>query len=109
MKILDMCCGSKMFWYEKHEPHTTYMDIRKATYTAKDRGKVRKMQKELNKLLEEQKGDYREEVLLLRLMTIEIKRQVKIQNINTAAAKAIEQLKKEVNNRAWRSRNISLK
>ena len=31
MKILDMCCGSKMFWYEKHEPHTTYMDIRKAT------------------------------------------------------------------------------
>ena len=43
MKILDMCCGSKMFWYEKHEPHTTYMDIRKATYTAKDRGKVRKL------------------------------------------------------------------
>lgn len=70
---------------------------------------LRKMQKELNKLLEEQKGDYREEVILLRLMTIEIKRQVKIQNINTAAAKAIEQLKKEVNNRAWRSRNISLK
>ena len=70
---------------------------------------LRKMQNELNKLLEEQKGDYREEVLLLRLMTIEIKRQVKIQNINTAAAKAIEQLKKEVNNRAWRSRNISLK
>lgn len=70
---------------------------------------LRKMQNELNKLLEEQKGDYREEVLLLRLMTIEIKRQVKIQNINIAAAKAIEQLKKEVNNRAWRSRNISLK
>lgn len=70
---------------------------------------LRKMQKELNELLEEQKGDYREEVLLLRLMTIEIKRQVKIQNINTAAAKAIEQLKREVNNRAWRSRNISLK
>lgn len=70
---------------------------------------LRKMQNELSKLLEEQKGDYREEVLLLRLMTIEIKRQVKIQNINTAAAKAIEQLKKEVNNRAWRSRNISLK
>lgn len=70
---------------------------------------LRKMQNELNKLLEEQKGDYREEVLLLRLMTIEIKRQVKIQNINTAAAKAIEQLKKEVSNRTWRSRNISLK
>lgn len=34
MKILDVCCGSKMFWYDKHEPHTTYMDIRKAVYTA---------------------------------------------------------------------------
>lgn len=30
MKILDVCCGSRMFWYDKKEPHTTYMDIRKA-------------------------------------------------------------------------------
>lgn len=37
MKILDVCCGSKMFWYDKQEPHTTYMDIRKAVYTTKDR------------------------------------------------------------------------
>lgn len=29
MKILDACCGSKMFWYNKHEEHTTYMDIRR--------------------------------------------------------------------------------
>ncbi|MFT8477711.1 MAG: class I SAM-dependent methyltransferase [Liquorilactobacillus sp.] len=29
MKILDACCGSRMFWYDKQEPHTTYMDIRK--------------------------------------------------------------------------------
>ncbi|MDN7145289.1 class I SAM-dependent methyltransferase [Liquorilactobacillus mali] len=29
MKILDACCGSRMFWYDKHEAHTTYMDIRK--------------------------------------------------------------------------------
>lgn len=29
MKILDVCCGSRMFWYDKCEPHTTYMDIRK--------------------------------------------------------------------------------
>jgi len=34
MKILDVCCGSRMFWYDKEEPHTTYMDIRKAVYTA---------------------------------------------------------------------------
>ena len=44
MKILDMCCGSKMFWYEKYEPHTTYMDIRKDVYTAMDRGKERKIE-----------------------------------------------------------------
>ena len=44
MKILDMCCGSKMFWYEKYEPHTTYMDIRKDTYTTMDRGKERKIE-----------------------------------------------------------------
>lgn len=29
MKILDACCGSRMFWYDKQEEHTTYMDIRK--------------------------------------------------------------------------------
>lgn len=29
MKILDVCCGSRMFWYDKQEEHTTYMDIRK--------------------------------------------------------------------------------
>lgn len=29
MKILDACCGSRMFWYDKHESHTTYMDIRR--------------------------------------------------------------------------------
>ena len=38
MKILDVCCGSKMFWYDKQEPHTAYMDIRKSVYTAMDRG-----------------------------------------------------------------------
>lgn len=29
IKILDVCCGSKMFWYDNQESHTTYMDIRK--------------------------------------------------------------------------------
>lgn len=41
MKILDVCCGSRMFWYDKQEPHTTYMDILKAVYTAMDRGNER--------------------------------------------------------------------
>ena len=44
MRILDVCCGSKMFWYDKQEPHTTYMDIRKAVYTAMDRGTERKIE-----------------------------------------------------------------
>lgn len=37
MKILDACCGSRMFWYERNEPHTTYMDIRKEIVHYKDR------------------------------------------------------------------------
>lgn len=37
MKILDACCGSKMFWYNKQEPHTTYMDIRREILHYKDR------------------------------------------------------------------------
>ena len=44
MKILDVCCGSRMFWYDKHEEHTTYMDVRKAVYTAKDRDLIRKIE-----------------------------------------------------------------
>ena len=26
-KILDACCGSRMFWFDKNESHTTFMDI----------------------------------------------------------------------------------
>lgn len=29
MKILDACCGSRMFWYDKQNKDTTYVDIRK--------------------------------------------------------------------------------
>lgn len=28
MKILDVCCGSKMFWFIKEDPDVTFMDIR---------------------------------------------------------------------------------
>lgn len=27
-KILDACCGSRMFWYDRANPHTTYVDNR---------------------------------------------------------------------------------
>lgn len=26
--ILDVCCGSRMFWFDKHNPNTIYMDCR---------------------------------------------------------------------------------
>lgn len=32
MKILDACCGSRMFWFEKDHPDVTYMDIRQETF-----------------------------------------------------------------------------
>lgn len=44
MKILDPACGSKMFWFNKHEPHTTYTDIRSETLEAKDRDYIRKIE-----------------------------------------------------------------
>lgn len=36
VRILDACCGSRMFWFDKYEPHTTYMDIRNETLTLCD-------------------------------------------------------------------------
>lgn len=44
MKILDACCGSKMFWYDRQEEHTTYMDIRKEILTYQDRNLTRKVE-----------------------------------------------------------------
>ncbi|MDO4432025.1 MAG: methyltransferase domain-containing protein [Aerococcaceae bacterium] len=32
MKILDACCGSKLFWYDKNNPYTTFMDIRQEQF-----------------------------------------------------------------------------
>ena len=29
MRILDACCGSRMFWFDKQNENTTFMDIRK--------------------------------------------------------------------------------
>lgn len=35
-KILDACCGGKMFWYQKQNPHVLFMDIRKECCTLCD-------------------------------------------------------------------------
>lgn len=31
-KILDPCCGSKMFWFDKHHPDVLFADIRSETH-----------------------------------------------------------------------------
>lgn len=40
MKILDACCGSKMFWFDKNNPNVTFMDIRKVNETLSDGRKL---------------------------------------------------------------------
>ncbi|CEI81272.1 Methyltransferase domain protein [Oceanobacillus oncorhynchi] len=35
-KILDACCGSKMFWFDKNHQHVTYMDNRELSDTLCD-------------------------------------------------------------------------
>lgn len=32
--ILDACCGSRMFWFNKHNPNAVYVDIREMDETA---------------------------------------------------------------------------
>ena len=32
IRILDACCGSRMFWFDKKEQHTTYMDRREEEF-----------------------------------------------------------------------------
>lgn len=39
--ILYACCGSRMFWFDKHNPNTLFIDKRSETITAKDRDKIR--------------------------------------------------------------------
>ena len=35
--ILDACCGSRMFWFDKENPNCLYIDKRSEILTAKDR------------------------------------------------------------------------
>ena len=39
--ILDACCGSRMFWFDKHNPLVLFVDKRSEVVTAKDRDKIR--------------------------------------------------------------------
>lgn len=40
-KILDACCGSRMFWFDKENADVLFVDKRCETLTAKDRDKIR--------------------------------------------------------------------
>jgi len=42
--ILDACCGSRMFWFDKHNPNVLFADNRRLTTTMKDRDKVRSLE-----------------------------------------------------------------
>ena len=37
MKILDACCGSKMFWFDKNNPNVAFIDQRSETINLPDR------------------------------------------------------------------------
>lgn len=39
-RILDACCGSRMFWFNQHNPDVLYMDKRKETIVLNDERKV---------------------------------------------------------------------
>ena len=40
MKILDACCGSRMFWFDKENPNVTFMDNRELEDTLCDGRKL---------------------------------------------------------------------
>lgn len=42
--ILDACCGSGMFWFDKHNPNVIFADCRTIETTFKDRDKIRTLQ-----------------------------------------------------------------
>lgn len=39
--ILDVCCGPRMMWFNKKNPHAIYMDIRKDEFVACDGRKIK--------------------------------------------------------------------
>ena len=39
-RVLDVCCGSRMFWFDKQNKDVLFVDKRKEVLTAKDREKI---------------------------------------------------------------------
>lgn len=42
--ILDACCGSRMFWFDKNNPNVLFADNRQISTTMKDCDKLRKLE-----------------------------------------------------------------
>jgi hypothetical protein len=34
--VVDVCCGSRSFWFDKKDPRALFLDIRRETHEAKD-------------------------------------------------------------------------
>src|SRR5699024_118516 len=34
--VLDACCGSRMFWFDHHDPRATFVDVRRERHTLPD-------------------------------------------------------------------------
>ncbi|WP_304202482.1 hypothetical protein [Lactobacillus intestinalis] len=61
MKILDVCCGSKMFWYDKHE-FKVIRRCSKLNHTVGDNvevleGFAKAASRDLSKLLNRKEGE----------------------------------------------------
>lgn len=37
VKVLDACCGSRMFWFDRKDPRALFVDKRRETHTLKDK------------------------------------------------------------------------
>ncbi|MGX2956385.1 class I SAM-dependent methyltransferase [Ursidibacter arcticus] len=42
--ILDVCCGGRMFWFDKQNPNVLFADCRSEEVTFKDRNSLRKLE-----------------------------------------------------------------
>lgn len=37
MQVLDACCGSRMFWFDRQDPRAVYLDNRRESYVLTDK------------------------------------------------------------------------
>ena len=62
-KILDVTCGSRTIWFNKHHPAAIYCDIRKEELTGiwkSENGKS-----ETSKSLDEEKSEYHKQLVII--------------------------------------------